>query len=63
MLRPMWILGDSRHDCNPTRLALALDVQHGLYAKVWCDPPEWPKFCEEYRLAEYRNLLGMDEHD
>ena len=53
VLRPGGFLVIREHDCNPTRLALALDVQHGLYAKVWCDPPEWPKFCEEY-FAEYR---------
>jgi len=53
VLRPGGMLVIREHDCDPTRLALALDVQHGLYAKVWCDPPEWPKFCKEY-FAEYR---------
>ena len=46
VLRPGGLLVIREHDCDPTRLALALDVQHGLFAKVWCDPPEWPKFCE-----------------
>eukprot|EP00939_MAST-03C_sp_MAST-3C-sp1_P000418 g418.t1 len=54
VLRPGGFLVIREHDCNPSRVALALDIQHGLFAKVWCNPPEWPSFCREY-FATYRS--------
>lgn len=54
VLRSGGFLVIREHDCSTPRIALALDVQHGLFAKVWSDPPEWPNFCREY-FACYRS--------
>ena len=41
------------HDCADPALAPVIDVMHGLYERVWSDPPEQERFCDLH-FARYR---------
>ena len=53
VLAPGGMLILREHDLSTPHLAPLLDVMHGLYARVWSDPPEQPHFCQDY-YAHYR---------
>ena len=53
ILRPGGVLIIREHDLSSPELSPVIDVMHGLYARVWSDPPEQPTFCDTY-YAHYR---------
>ena len=53
VLQPGGLLIIREHDLNPQPLSALIDVMHGLYARVWSQPPEQPAFCDDY-YAHYR---------
>ena len=53
VLTPGGLLIVREHDLSVPHLSTLLDAMHGLYARVWSDPPEQPHFCADY-YAHYR---------
>ena len=53
VLVPGGLLLLREHDLAFPQLSALLDVMHGLYARVWSEPPEQPHFCSDY-FAHYR---------
>jgi ubiquinone/menaquinone biosynthesis C-methylase UbiE len=53
VLKPNGLLIVREHDNFTPKLAILIDVMHGLYARTWADPPEQPTFCDNY-YANYR---------
>lgn len=43
------------HDCDSDDLSDVIDIQHGLFIKVWGENPEMPRFCNSdlYYYAKY----------
>jgi len=59
VLKPGGVCIIREHDCSEDsvnfngEIALAIDVQHAMYARVLSNPVEWPTFCNDY-YAKYR---------
>ena len=59
VLRPGGVMIIREHDCSldsttfDPEIALALDLQHALFARVTSNPVEWKTFCDDY-YAKYR---------
>ncbi len=60
VLKPGGICIIREHDCSEDasnfdgEIAVAIDIQHSMYARVLSNPPEWPTFCADY-YAKYRS--------
>ena len=58
VLKPGGVCIIREHDCSEDsvnfdgKIALALDIQHAMYARVLSNPVEWPTFCNDY-YAKY----------
>ena len=59
VLKPGGVCIIREHDCSEDsrtfdgEIALAIDIQHSMYARVLSNPVEWPTFCFDY-YAKYR---------
>jgi SAM-dependent methyltransferase len=70
LLRPDGLLLIREHDSESRRMDALIDVLHGMYARVWSNPPEMPQFCGAFRAwyrsrSEWRRKLerqGFEAH-
>jgi len=54
LLKPGGVFIIREHDLFTPELEIVLDVMHGLYTRVWSNPPEQYSFCDNF-FAQYRS--------
>ena len=60
LLKKDGILLIKEHDSDSKYMDYLLDIFHGMYARVWSDPPETLNFCGTYS-AYYRSRAEWDD--
>jgi ubiquinone/menaquinone biosynthesis C-methylase UbiE len=60
VLKPNGVLIVREHDCVSRGLSDVLDIVHGFYSMVWCNPKEHVSFQDEY-FGLYRTADDFDQ--